>query len=73
MLQEYYNLLEKLDDSYELIEKTVLLLFVEENDINDYIIYFSGQYIHFSKHRNLIIKYLVIKISVGCDKKMLIS
>ena len=32
VLQEYYNLLEKLDDSYELIEKTALLLFVEENE-----------------------------------------
>lgn len=32
VLQEYYNLLEKLDDSQELIEKTTLLLFVEENE-----------------------------------------
>lgn len=32
VLQEYYNLLEKLDDSQELIEKTSLLLFVEENE-----------------------------------------
>lgn len=32
VLQEYYNLLEKLDDSQELIEKTILLLFVEENE-----------------------------------------
>lgn len=32
VLQEYYNLLQKLDDSHELIEKTALLLFVEENE-----------------------------------------
>lgn len=32
VLQEYYNLLEKLDNSHELIEKTGVLLFVENNE-----------------------------------------